>query len=306
MKLRTTHITGSDTTITDYCGNVIYENGVPEKLLTGYGYVSLNNNKYHYFIRDHQGNNRVIVDQEGKVEEVNHYYPFGGLIANSSIAVQSYKYNGKELDEQNGLDWYDYGARMYDAALGRFLAVDLLAEISYSINPYTYCLNNPFNRVDPSGMASRYNWNKQRYEDEQGNEVSWESAQNEYGIEVNPSNDDPPSRKDVIPITGVMRKSDSSAVYIAYRPGLIMGEPAFLPGFSKVSLKAVGSLLKVVKNLFRSKNIIKDFIVFGQNENQTYHAFRHIDELGLSRDIVSKAIIIDFSGKYTQVVTGTI
>lgn len=39
----------------------------------------------------------MIVDQEGKVEEVNHYYPFGGLIANSSIAVQSYKYNGKEF-----------------------------------------------------------------------------------------------------------------------------------------------------------------------------------------------------------------
>ena len=62
VKLRTMYIIGNDTIITDYCGNAIYENGVPEKLLTGYGYISLDNNKYHYFIQNHQGYNRVIVD----------------------------------------------------------------------------------------------------------------------------------------------------------------------------------------------------------------------------------------------------
>ena len=51
-------------------------------------------------------------------------------------------------------DWYDYGARMYDPILGRFMATDPLYEMSYSENPYTYCLNNPFNRVDPTGMVS--------------------------------------------------------------------------------------------------------------------------------------------------------
>ena len=86
VKLRTTHVIENNTTITDYCGNVIYENGIPDKLLTGYGYISLNDNKYHYFIRDHQGNNRVVVDLKGIVEEVNHYYPFGGLMANSSTS----------------------------------------------------------------------------------------------------------------------------------------------------------------------------------------------------------------------------
>ena len=119
IKLRTTHIIGSDTTVTDYCGNVIYENGIPVKLLTEAGYVTLADSKYHYFVQDHLGNNRVVVDQSGNVEEVNHYYPFGGLLSSSvSNAVQPYKYNGKELDRKNGLDWYDYGARMYDAALG--------------------------------------------------------------------------------------------------------------------------------------------------------------------------------------------
>ena len=91
IKLRTTHIIGSDTTVTDYCGNVIYENGIPVKLLTEAGYVTLADSKYHYFVQDHLGNNRVVVDQSGNVEEVNHYYPFGGLLSSSvSNAVQPY------------------------------------------------------------------------------------------------------------------------------------------------------------------------------------------------------------------------
>lgn len=149
-KLRTTHMIGNDTTTTDYCGNVIYENGNSTRLLTEAGYVSLNDNKYHYFIQDHQGNNRVVVDQNGTVEEVNHYYPFGGVFA-SSQAVQPYKYNGKELDTKNGLDWYDYGARMYDPAVGRWHAVDPLSELSFFSSTYGYCKNNPTNRIDIGG-----------------------------------------------------------------------------------------------------------------------------------------------------------
>ena len=155
VKLRTTHVIENNTTITDYCGNVIYENGIPDKLLTGYGYISLNDNKYHYFIRDHQGNNRVVVDLKGIVEEVNHYYPFGGLMANSSTSIQPYKYNGKELDRKNGLDWYDYGARRYDATLGRWHVVDLLAENDYAITVYNYCRNNSVKLIDPDGMTAQ-------------------------------------------------------------------------------------------------------------------------------------------------------
>ena len=109
-KLRTVHTIGSTTTTTDYCGNVIYENGVQKLLLTEAGYVTLADSKYHYYLQDHQGNNRVVIDQNGTVEETNHYYPFGGVFANST-SVQPYKYNGKELDTKKGLNWYDYGAR---------------------------------------------------------------------------------------------------------------------------------------------------------------------------------------------------
>lgn len=149
-KLRTVHTISGVTTTTDYCSNVIYENNTAKLLLTEEGYVSLNDNKYHYYLKDHQGNNRVVVDQNGNVEETNHYYPFGGVFANTGNA-QPYKYNGKELDAKKGLNWYDYGARHYDAALGRFTTMDPMAGKYYEWSPYTYCKNNPVNRIDPDG-----------------------------------------------------------------------------------------------------------------------------------------------------------
>ncbi|WP_455589832.1 RHS repeat-associated core domain-containing protein [Bacteroides rodentium] len=150
-KLKTVHKIGSTTTTTDYCGNVVYENGVQKLLLTEEGYVTLNDNKYHYYLKDHQGNNRVVINQSGSVEETNHYYPFGGVFA-SINGVQPYKYNGKEFDAKKGLNWYDYGARMYDAALGRFTTVDPSAENYFYTSLYAYCGNNPVNRIDPDGM----------------------------------------------------------------------------------------------------------------------------------------------------------
>ena len=154
-KLKTVHKTGSTTTTTDYCGNVVYENGVQKLLLTEEGYVTLSDGKYHYYLKDHQGNNRVVINQSGTVEEANHYYPFGGVFA-SSGNVQPYKYNGKELDAKKGLNWYDYGARHYDAALGRFTTVDSLAEKHYSESLYTYCYSNPINCIEPNGKDGIY------------------------------------------------------------------------------------------------------------------------------------------------------
>ena len=149
-KLRAVYVINGSTTTTDYCGNVVYENGAQKWLLTDEGYVSLSDNQYHYYLKDHQGNNRVVINSAGTVEETNHYYPFGGTFA-SSASVQPYKYNGKEYDGKKGLNWYDYGARWYDAAMGRFTAVDPMAKKYYNASPYSYCLNNPVKYVDPDG-----------------------------------------------------------------------------------------------------------------------------------------------------------
>ena len=159
-KLRVEHKIGSSTTRTTYCSNVIYEDGTAKCLLTEEGYVSLDDREYHYYLKDHQGNNRVLVNKNGGVEEINHYYPFGGVFA-SEENLQPYKYNGKELDAKKGLNWYDYGARQYDAALGIFTTVDPSSERYYSTSPYVYCGGNPINRIDPTGA----DW----YKDSDGN-----------------------------------------------------------------------------------------------------------------------------------------
>ena len=149
-RLRTLHNINGATTTKDYCGSVIYENGTAKFWQTEAGYISMNDSKFHYYLQDHQGNNRVVVSENGTAEEVNHYYAFGGLFGNSN-SVQPFKYNGKELDTKKDLNWYDYGARQYDAALGRWFAVDPLAEKYYQSSPYNYCDNNPIGAIDVGG-----------------------------------------------------------------------------------------------------------------------------------------------------------
>ena len=157
-KLRTVHVINGTATTTDYCGSVIYENSTQKLLLTEEGYINLSSpTTYYYYLKDHQGNNRVALSSSGTVMETNHYYPFGGVFS-TSTNVQPYKYNGKELDTKNGLNWYDYGARHYDATLGRWFVVDPLAEKYYSDNPYNYCGNNPIIRVDKDGKIWETVW----------------------------------------------------------------------------------------------------------------------------------------------------
>ena len=154
-KVRTTHTINDNVTSTVYCGNAIYENGSLKILLNESGYYSFQDNKFHFYIKDHQGNIRVVADETGKVDEVNDYYPFGGLMSNVCNNVQPYKYNGKELDRKGGLDWYDYGARHYDAALGRWHVMDPMTEKYFGWSPYTYCLGNPVKYIDPNGKAAQ-------------------------------------------------------------------------------------------------------------------------------------------------------
>jgi len=97
-----------------------------------------------------------LVQYKGAVLEENHYYPFGlTLSINSAVAAEknSYKLTTKELQDEFGLNWYNFGARGYDMQTGRWLQHDLLSEKIPSITPYNYVQNNPVRRTDPSGMG---------------------------------------------------------------------------------------------------------------------------------------------------------
>ena len=172
MNIRKTVTTMKTTSgsIMDYCGNFIYADNQLITIFAGdvrIAPVNFGNStywKYEYSMKDHLGNTRVVfaAHSYGQPEllQQTSYYPFGMTMQQQNFYSQNatenkYLYNSKELqDDQlagNTLDWYDYGARFYDAALGRWHVVDPHAENYYPISPYAYVANNPIIRIDPDG-----------------------------------------------------------------------------------------------------------------------------------------------------------
>ena len=138
----------------EYCGNIICD-GDETMILNNVDYALYNkdnNLSFHYYLKDHLGNNRVVVREYGEIEQVNDYYPTGALMTSSKGGdTQRFKYNGKELDRTNGLNWYGYGARNYDAAIVRWDGMDKLCEKYSPFTPYGYCLNRFLNYYDKIG-----------------------------------------------------------------------------------------------------------------------------------------------------------
>jgi RHS repeat-associated protein len=108
---------------------------------------------YEYHIKDHLGNIRVAFEAGGTTwSQLNEYYPFGMISSSSSSGTNNkYRYNGKELQDELSLNWYDYGARFYDPQIGRWHVIDSKAEKYYSKSQYIYALNNPLKFLDQDG-----------------------------------------------------------------------------------------------------------------------------------------------------------
>ena len=108
--------------------------------------------EYYFYIKDYQGNIRVVLNQSNQPIELNSYYPYGALMAATATeGNQPYKYCAKELDRENGLDLYDSQARWYAPQIGRTSTLDPMAEKYPHLSPYLWCAANPITLTDPTG-----------------------------------------------------------------------------------------------------------------------------------------------------------
>jgi RHS repeat-associated protein len=172
---------------------------------------------YEYNLKDHLGNVRVVFadkNEDGfihpffhhgtlggwfgnnyqdaenhEIIQENHYYPFGMAMEGAWENVvpevaQDYLYNGKEMQSDFGLDWLDYGARYYDAAIGRWGQVDPLAELDHNVawSPYNYVVNNPISNFDPDGMDWFRNEDGEEYWSDRSEAEEGEEHLGEYHI----------------------------------------------------------------------------------------------------------------------------
>jgi RHS repeat-associated protein len=179
MKLKkiVNNTTESSLTTTEYAGNYIYEDGNLQFFNSAEGYIEpvistsgeIISFDYIYQYKDHLGNVRLSyldsdgngsIDPANEIIEESNYYPFGmkhrgynsNISPNRNSTAQKWKFGNKELNDELGLDWYDFGFRNYDASLGRWFSVDALAEAYPHATPYGYVENSPILFVDPDGL----------------------------------------------------------------------------------------------------------------------------------------------------------
>ena len=176
---------------TEYRGNLVCADDSLKYILFDGGLIAMDgaSPEYLFFLRDHLGSTRVVARSNGKAVQVNHYYPYGMAYASGRMsgnaeahpvtgeggnvidgdleiggetggmelarpgASQPYRFLGNELYTSNSLGLYDFNARMYDPALGRFLSVDPMAEGYRHLSPYAYCAGNPVVYADKDGQV---------------------------------------------------------------------------------------------------------------------------------------------------------
>ncbi|KAF0200126.1 MAG: RHS repeat-associated core [Bacteroidetes bacterium] len=152
---------------TDFISNFVIINNAPAWINFDEGRVIMDGTAVHFtetHLKDHLGNTRVVFGYKNNtllVKQVSSYYPFGmnikGLTTQVTIEeakhpTNEYLYNGKMFQDELGLDWLDYGARMYDAVLGRFPSIDPIIENWPNHTPYNYAFSNPSTLIDLYGL----------------------------------------------------------------------------------------------------------------------------------------------------------
>jgi RHS repeat-associated protein len=179
---------------TDYLlgGSLVMKNGRIDKCYFDGGYVELDANgtptSWNYYVTDHLGSTRMVVDSNDSIKETINYYPFGSEMKMENPALlgdeywQRFRFTGKELVKSNDLNMYDFGARWYDVAgVPMWTSIDPLAEKYYNVSPYAYCAGDPVNKFDPDGRIVYL-----RYKGENGKTVQYTfNPQNQQNIPDN-------------------------------------------------------------------------------------------------------------------------
>lgn len=172
--------------VNDYLDGFQYKDGVLQFIPTSEGYYSFTDNRYVYNYTDHLGNIRLSYTKNGagaQILEENNYYPFGlnhsGYNSTPGTSSYKYKYNGKELQETG---YYDYGARMYMADIGRWGVVDPLTEKNRAWSPYRYAYDNPMIFIDPDGrFETRFGaWWHRTWNGGGSSEIKYDSRRKQY------------------------------------------------------------------------------------------------------------------------------
>jgi RHS repeat-associated protein len=158
-KLKKQEYTGTTLTLTsDYLGSVQYLNGTAQFAATSEGRVYNNTGiyRYDYFMKDQVGNIRLTYTANGTgvtVLQRDEYYPFGNTFDSylGSGGANNYKFNGMEFQE-NGVNMFDFHARMYDPQIGRSFQPDPHADSYAAKSLFSFLANNPISFTDPTGM----------------------------------------------------------------------------------------------------------------------------------------------------------
>jgi RHS repeat-associated protein len=146
---------------------------------------------FEYTISDHLGNGRVYFKEDPNTVGVpieiqeTHYYAFGLEISDlgyQSGSLNAFQYNGKELQDELNLGWYDYGARMYDPTIAKWNGVDAMAEKYQTWSPYNYVLGNPIALIDPDGNQVDWSLIKDKKERRETKRYIRRLARNSYAF----------------------------------------------------------------------------------------------------------------------------
>ncbi len=260
--------------------------------------ISGSNYTPHYYYHDYLHSTNIITDQSGNLQQETDYYPYGGEISILNGDSNRYRFTGKEHDAESGLDYF--GARHYASSMGRFMTPDWDIDsttVPYasfgnpqSLNLYSYVGNNPATLTDPDGHC----W---------GGDTICGFPDPGYILSDQakgkpPADPCPPPFSACVtatplpPAAGASPPDNRSAFqrWIDAWDARIDANRA--PPQKPNNLDSLQNLNNIMMGLVPIGGIR-----FGNNPNQDYHTFRHVEDAGISKDAAAEAIQKDLAGK---------